>query len=876
MLRIAKLSAALPCPLPLNPLIAINLEIPLCRITSYSHPSDKILAFLFSFAYLSSASSETSIFRLYGKLMLDYSQYENILESISGGFFALDNEYRIAYWNHAAELGTGLKAADVVGKNVFEIFPNAKDAELGDKYRLAMDTKTFQSLETAYKDERFEAWYDVRIYPATDGLSVFFQDITEKKHDQRQKEILVEISKAINTSKHLDELCVQAAEKIALLFEIPSKFVCLYLYDDKGNEVRLVAPALYDVEFSQEIVHQRVGPDAYCLPAQAAYSKKAIVTDALGESTASELFLAEIEKLHLKTLMVVPLIVQDEVQGVLEVMTIKEENFVAGELEILSVVANELASGMSRKRLLDELRRKNVELENQTQKTQEASDTLKKFLATFSHELRSPLNSIIGFSDLLTTQFEGLTPEAVQDFMKNINASGKHLQQIINDILDLSKIEAGRMELHIASYPVSYFEDSLRRVLAAQIKEKDIRLEFGFSSEFEEIVVDQTRFRQILINLISNAIKFSHRSGAVRVSSERVGNDLQFEVRDEGAGIRPEEVGNLFKPFKQASNGRELNQQGIGLGLAITKKLIELHGGSIWIDSEYGKGTSARFRIPLVIDATSERLKQAEMLLDALQRENRPSENGEKPLALIIEDSAQASELLRLHVESAGYRVELANDGAEAIEKAKRLHPSVITLDLMLPVKDGWQVMKELKRHPLCKHIPIIIVSIVDEKNLGFSLGAVDYFVKPVNKEDLLSAMDRVRVEPKTNSQVPKVLVIDDDRAATDLIEVILENEGYQVLKAFHGKEGLEIAAREKPDVIILDLIMPEMSGVNVAYQLKQIPATRSIPIIILTSMEIDQETQEQLGSYVSGIMSKSSFTKKDLLREIGNIESFR
>lgn len=808
--------------------------------------------------------------------MLENNQYENILESISGGFFALDNEYRVTYWNRAAEMGTGLIACDVIGKNVFDIFPNAEGATLGEKYKLAMDTKTFQSFETAYKDERFEAWYDIRIYPAQDGLSVFFQDITEKKKDQRQKETLIEISKAINTSKHLDELCVHAAEKIAELFEIPSRFVCLYLYDHKGNEVRLVAPALFDVEFSQKVVHQRVETGAELLPAQVAYEKRTIVTSALDKSTAAGLFSSEISELHLKTLVVVPLIVQDEVQGVLEVMTIKEESFVTNELEILSIVANELASGMSRKRLIDELRRKNVELENQTQKTQEASDTLKKFLATFSHELRSPLNSIIGFSDLLTSQFEGLSPEAVQDFMKNINASGKHLQQIINDILDLSKIEAGRMELHIASYPISYFEESIRRVLAAQIQEKSICLEFKLASDFEEIVVDQTRFRQILFNLVSNAVKFSSPAGVITIASQRVGNDLQFEIRDNGVGIKPEELSTLFKPFRQALSSKDLNHQGIGLGLAITKKLVELHGGSIWIESEYQQGTTVRFKIPLVIDATSERLKQTEMLIDALHRNNKPAENTEKPLALVIEDSAQAGELLRLHIESAGYRVEIARDGSDAIEKAKRLHPSVITLDLMLPLKDGWQVLKELKRHPLCKHIPIIIVSIIDEKTLGFSLGAVDYFVKPVNKEDLLSAMDRVRLHPKLNAHVPKVLVIDDDKAATDLIQVILENEGYQVLKAFQGKEGIEMATREHPDVVILDLIMPEMSGVSVAYQLKQIPATRSIPIIILTSMDIDEDTKDKLGGYVAGLMSKSSFTKKDLLREIGNIESFQ
>ena len=808
--------------------------------------------------------------------MPDQFRYESILESISGGFFACDDRFVITYWNHAAELGTGLSAKDVLGKNVFEVFPNAAGAALGEKYRLAMDTKTFQSFETSYKDERFEAWYDIRIYPAEHGLSVFFQDITEKKREQRQKEILVAISAAISSSKHLDELCLRAAEKVALLFEIPSKMVCLYLYDPRGNEIRLVAPALLDVEFPQDLVHQPVLANAKRLAAQAAFRKEAIISDQVGESTVAALFRQEMEDLQLKSLLVIPLVVQEDVQGVLEVLTIKEKSFVSGEMEILSVVANELAGGMSRKRLIDELRTKNVELESQTQKTLEVSDTLKKFLATFSHELRSPLNSIIGFSELVTTQLGDLSPASIQEFMKNINASGRHLQQIINDILDLSKIEAGKMELHIASYPVSYFEEGVRRVLASEIAGKDIHLEFAFSPEFDEIVVDQTRFKQILINLVSNAIKFSSRSGTVTVGSQRVENDIQFEVKDSGIGIKPEEFGGLFKPFRQAASGHDMNRQGLGLGLAITKKLVELHGGTIWVESEWGTGTSVFFRIPLIVDATSERLMQAGMLLDALQREMTPQQLGEKPLALIVEDAPQASELLQMYIESAGYRVEIARDGAEAVEKAKRLHPSVITLDLLLPLKDGWQVLKELKRHPLCKHIPIIIVSIIDEKNLGFSLGAVDYFVKPVNREDLLQSLKRVHLIPRADQRPPTVLVIDDDRAATDLIQVILENEGYRVLKAFQGKDGLEIAVRENPELIILDLIMPEVSGFNLAYQLKQIPATRSIPIIILTSMEVDADTQLQLSSYVAGLMSKSTFTKKDLLREISNIENIK
>jgi PAS domain S-box-containing protein len=803
--------------------------------------------------------------------------YESILESISGGFFALDNAYRITYWNRAAADGTGLESAAVLGKNVFEVFPNAAGATLGEKYRLAMETRTFQGFETCYKDPRFEAWYDVRIYPAEHGLSVFFQDVTAAKREQRQKEILVDLSHAVNEALHLDELCLRAAEKIALLLDVPPRFVCIYLFDPRGNEVRLVAPALLDVEFPQDLVHQEVIPGARHLAARAAADRRPVVVNDLGASTLAGHGLEEMRSLGLQTVLALPLLVQGELQGVLEVPSIKEQDFVQGELEVLGVVGNDLAGAMSRRRLIDELRTKNIELESQTQKTLEASDTLKKFLATFSHELRSPLNSIIGFSELLATQLEGLPEESIREFTKNINTSGRHLQQIINDILDLSKIEAGRMELHIASYPVSYFEESVKRVLSAAIAEKQISLLFSLTPEIDEIVVDQTRFKQILINLVSNAIKFSHARGTVAVISERVGNDLQFEVRDQGIGIKPEELGGLFRPFRQAPSGRQVNHQGMGLGLAITKKLVELHGGSIWVESEWGKGTRVCFRVPMVVDATSERLLQAGMLLDALQRENpSPDAAKEKPLALIVEDVPQASELLRMYIESAGYRVETARDGADAVEKAKRLRPHVITLDLMLPVKDGWQVLKELKRHPLCRHIPIIIVSIIDEKSIGFSLGAVDYFVKPVNKDELLQALDRVHIVPRTDQKRPTVLVIDDDRAATDLVQVILENEGYRVLKAFQGKDGVELAAREHPDLIILDLIMPEVSGFHVAHQLKQIPATRSIPVIVLTSMDMDEDTKIQLGNYVSGLMSKSSFTKKDLLREISNIESAR
>ena len=801
------------------------------------------------------------------------NKYVEILEGISGGFFALDCDYRFTYWNRAAEEGTGLKRDQVIGKNVFEIFPNAKDAELGEKYRFAMEKKLFQSIETSYRDERFEAWYDIRVYPTDSGISVFFQDITEQKRQQRQKEMLMEVSHVINVAPHLDDLCLNAGERIAAFMEIPSKFVCIYRYDQRSSLLHLMAPSLVDVRVDPEVEHQIVDEKTLTIAVRTVMDRKVVVSDELSRSSIAAYFLNETDQLKLKTLISIPLVVQNEVQGVLEVLSPKVESAIPEDLKMLTIIANELAIGMSRKRLMDEVTVKNIELENEKKRTDDANETLKRFLATFSHELRAPLNAIVGFSEILTSELTALPQEKVNDFMKNINESGKHLQGLINDILDLSKIEAGKMELHVEAYPISYFTESVQRVMQAAIQQKNVNLKFEIAPDIDQLVVDQTRFKQILVNLVSNAIKYSNVGGNVTVRVRRFVNEIEFEVKDDGVGIKPEDLTRLFQAFQQGKNAKG-SKEGTGLGLVITKRLVELHGGHITVESEWGKGSTFRFRIPMIV--AGEIIESADQLLRIVGEQSVTLPDGEKPLVLIIEDNMQAGQLIQMYLQEAGYRTEIAKDGAEGIEKAKRIKPNIITLDMIMPIKDGWQVMKELKRHPLCKNIPIIIISITDEKKLGFSMGAIDYFVKPVNKEELISAMRKVPLKIHSQKQHPKVLIIDDDRTAAELIQVMLEAEGYEVIKTMNGKEGVRLAASESPDLIILDLIMPDISGFNVAYQLKQHQQTRNTPIIILTSMEVDDETKEQMQGFISTIMSKSRFTKKDLLREINTIEKMR
>ena len=307
---------------------------------------------------------------------------------------------------------------------------------------------------------------------------------------------------------------------------------------------------------------------------------------------------------------------------------------------------------------------------------------------------------------------------------------------------------------------------------------------------------------------------------------------------------------------------------GSGLGLSITKKLVELHQGEISVLSEAQKGSTFIVELPLMVQASQEGIETLNALKATIAQPPKQTK------ILIVEDKEHARELLVKIFTDAGYIIDVASSGVEAIEKAKLWKPDVITLDILLPMKDGWQVMRELKEHPICKNIPIIIISMIDERKLGFGLGAAEYFVKPIKKEVLLDSVRSIATKYSLQQKSARILVIDDDQSSTDLIKIILEAEGCTIFVAHNGKDGLRLANEHRPDLIILDLIMPGgMSGFDVAHELKHQGATVNIPIIVMTGMEIDDETRSQLEGFVVSLMKKSGFTKKDLLKEISFLE---
>ena len=445
----------------------------------------------------------------------------------------------------------------------------------------------------------------------------------------------------------------------------------------------------------------------------------------------------------------VPIRAEDEIGEMAEVF-----NEMVEELRKKMREINELNATLERR-----VQQRTRQLEIANQKLIEANRAKSEFLATMSHELRTPLNAIIGFAEVLMDGLCGELNRDQRDAVTDIHESGRHLLRMINDILDLSKIEAGRMELRKETFRIDEVLESVRTVVLEIAKEKNLRYAEEIPPDLPPIYADKIRFKQIMYNLVSNAVKFTPEGGSVTIRASLDDKEFTFTVQDTGIGIREEDMPKLFEEFVQIDSSYSRQYEGTGLGLALTKRLVEMHGGRIWVESEYGKGSKFSFTIPRGAPATEVGESPARSTVE----ENR--------LILVAEDNPQAAHLLRLYLGEAGYEVEVAQNGAEAIEKARVLKPFAITLDVMLPVKDGWQVLQELKSHPETSDIPVIIVSVVDDYQLGFSLGATGYLVKPIDRDQLMELLEGLKL------QIDKVMVVEDQE---ELLKAIEETRGWR------------------------------------------------------------------------------------------------
>jgi PAS domain S-box-containing protein len=480
-----------------------------------------------------------------------------------------------------------------------------------------------------------------------------------------------------------------------------------------------------------------------------------------------------------------------------------------------------------------------------------------QFLATMSHELRTPLNAILGFSELLSDDVTGHLDDATRRrFLDQIHTSGLHLLQLINDILDLSKVEAGQMELHVLAVDLSQVVDDVRATVEPLARQRGVTLDVDLETGLQ-LIADPAKLKQMLLNLVSNAIKFNSSEGRVRIHARRSDSWVEIAVSDTGIGIAEEDLDGLFAEFHQLDAGYGRQQEGTGLGLALTKRFAELHGGFVTVESAIGSGSTFTLRLPL--DATHQ----------TAQTGSEPgavvATDPSHPLVLVVDDNRQAAEILGRHLKAGGFRMEVARTGPEALAKARRLKPVAVTLDILLPEIDGWEVLARLKADPATRDIPVVVISVVDDPTLGRALGAIDYFVKPVDGKALLSRLDQYTFAAKVKSQPVHVLVVDDEQANLDLLEGLLKPAGFEVRTANGGQKGIEMARSEMPDLILLDLLMPDVSGFDVVEALGTEEKTRSIPIMVLTAKVLTEREKSTLNRQVAAIFQRKSVAGAEL-----------
>jgi len=508
-----------------------------------------------------------------------------------------------------------------------------------------------------------------------------------------------------------------------------------------------------------------------------------------------------------------------------------------------------------------------VELEQRNLALQEANRHKSVFLANMSHELRTPLNAIIGFSELMTDAREGQFDDATRKrFLSQILTSGKHLLGLINDILDLSKVEAGQMELRLSMVSVAEAVDQVTKTVEPLVGKKNIALRVNVDGA-GDVLADGGKLKQMLLNLVSNAIKFTPEEGTVTIAAVRVKETVEISVADTGIGIADADMKEIFHEFHQVDPGPGRKHEGTGLGLALTRRFAALHGGDVRVTSQVNKGSVFTLVMPIhaTVRPPSEHAVARSM-----------NGHGAGPLVLVVEDDPAAAELLTRQLGNAGYRTEVAKSGAEALALARELKPAAITLDIIMPELDGWEVITRLKSDAATSHIPVVVVSVVDNPELGIALGAIDYFVKPVNASALVERLDRFDAPRAPGNRKVRVLVVDDEPANRTLLTEALEPAGFTVMTASGGRDAIKIAKRSKPDLVLLDLLMPDVNGFDVVEALRADDKTRDTPIMVLTAANLTEVDKRQLNGRVSQILSRGSVATSDIVGLLKNVVAQR